>query len=333
MKSVKKFFEKFKRMDLFSWILYLVVIAWVASMIFMLYLAFANSLKHYYDFCGFEESKGTVKYVANVFGLPRPAGNGMFSRHLGWQWKNYANIFTPVVKDFNTDSTLDNWNFFSEEIPGVGYIDIYGYYLNSVIYAVAMTVFSLATEIMVAYCCAKYDFKLGKVYYAVAIVVMIVPIVGSLASELSFANALFGLKDNVIGICILKCKYPGLYFLVFYATFKNVSSTYMEAAELDGAGHFQIFWQIMFPLIRASTFAVFILLFITNWNDYYTPMVFLRDMPVISLRLYELQFRLISANSMKMFAACICSALPIIVLFVAFRNKIMGNVTMGGIKG
>jgi ABC-type glycerol-3-phosphate transport system permease component len=189
----------------------------------------------------------------------------------------------------------------------------------------------MATQVMVAYAVAKYDFKLKNWYYRVAIIVMLIPIVGSLASELAFAE-FFKFNNNVFGVSFMRAKYPGVYFLVFYATFRSVSSTYMEAAELDGAGHLQIFFQIMLPLIKSSLFAVFILLFIQNWNDYYTPMIFLKSKPVMTYALFLLQ----SDGQLELnrkFAACVASAIPIVLLFIIFRNKIMGNVTMGGIKG
>lgn len=327
MKKRKSMLDKFKRMDIFSWILYIVVVLWVVSMIYMLYFAVINSLKYFTDF----------KLNENIFGLPTPKGDGM-AKQWGWQWSNYINIFRPVIPGVTDQPTKrELFNFFRAPVNIVGqsqrYAYLYELFFNSILYAVAMTLCSIATEVMVAYTCAKYDFKLGKIYYAVGVIVMLIPIVGSMASELRFAD-IFNLENSIIGICILKCKYPGLYFLVFYATFKSVSSTYMEAAELDGAGHFQIFWQIMFPLVKTSTFAIFILLFITNWNDYFTPLVFMSGKPVMSYALYRLQFNTQGGtNDAHRLAACVCSAVPIVVLFVVFRNKIMGNVTMGGIKG
>ena len=145
------------------------------------------------------------------------------------------------------------------------------------------------------------------------------------------ANA-FNFTNNLLGICLMKCKYAGLYFLVFYATFRGVSWTYAEAAQIDGAGHFKIFIQIMLPLIKSTAFAVFILLFIEFWNDYYTPMIFLPLAPTMSYGLFVFQTDNGASVPIQL-AACLLTCLPILVLFVAFKDKIMGNVTMGGIKG
>ena len=206
-----------------------------------------------------------------------------------------------------------------------------GMFVNSLLYAVFMSLFSMATQIMVAYAIAKYDFRLKPLLYGVAVIVMLLPIIGSLASEVQMADT-FNFRNNLLGICLMKCKYAGLYFLVFYATFRSVSWTYAEAAQIDGAGHLKIFIEIMLPLIKSTVFAVFILLFIEFWNDYYTPMIFLPQSPTMSYGLFVFQTDNRASQPIQL-AACLLTCLPILVLFVVFKNKIMGNVTMGGLKG
>ena len=209
--------------------------------------------------------------------------------------------------------------------------------INSFIYSFLMSVFSIATALSVAYACAKYTFKLNKLYYGTAIVVMLIPIVGALPSEMSVMEFL-GLREpgiDLLGVCLLRCKYAGLYFLVFYATFKGISWSYAEAAQLDGAGDFKVFFNVMIPLARNTIFAVFILYFIQYWNDYYTPMIFLKSMPTIA---YGLQQSQLPTNPNRtsipeQLASAFWMSVPIIILFIAFRNKIIGNVTMGGLKG
>ena len=119
---------------------------------------------------------------------------------------------------------------------------------------------------------------------------------------------------------------------MFYATFKSLPWTFAEAAQIDGAGHFRTFIQIMLPLIRSTLFAVFILLFIEHWNDYYTPMVFLPEKPTMSYGLFIFQTDNKASTPIQL-AACILACVPILIVFAAFKDKIMSNVTMGGIKG
>lgn len=285
-----------RKMDAFQVVLYVIVTIYCLSMIYVLLFGFVNSLK---DATDYEWN--------NPFGLP--------SKEFGWHFDNYA----KVLNDFKVFTLGGNEVYLMQM------------FFNSLSYAVLMSLFCMATQIITAYAIAKYDFRGKSVLYGVAVVVMLLPIIGSLASEVQMAEA-FNFRNNLIGVCIMKCKYPGLYFLVFYATFKGLSWTYAEAAQIDGAGHFRVFIEIMLPLIKSTVFAVFILLFIEYWNDYYTPMVFLPESPTMSYGLFLFQTDNKASTPVQL-ASCLMACLPILVVFVAFKDKIMSNVTMGGIKG
>ncbi len=296
MEKAEKKTKMSRKMDAFEIVLYVIVTIYCLSMIYVLLFGLINSLK---DATDYEWN--------NPFGLP--------SKEFGWHFDNYAKVLTE----------------FKVFTLGGNEVYLMQMFFNSLFYAVFMSLFCMATQIITAYAIAKYDFRFKSVLYGVAVVVMLLPIIGSLASEVQMAEA-FNFRNNLIGVCIMKCKYPGLYFLVFYATFKGLSWTYAEAAQIDGAGHFKIFIEIMLPLIRSTVFAVFILLFIEYWNDYYTPMVFLPESPTMSYGLFLFQTDNKASTPVQL-ASCLMACLPILVVFVAFKDKIMSNVTMGGIKG
>ena len=296
MEKAEKKTKMSRKMDAFEIVLYVIVTIYCLSMIYVLLFGLINSLK---DATDYEWN--------NPFGLP--------SKEFGWHFDNYAKVLTE----------------FKVFTLGGNEVYLMQMFFNSLFYAVFMSLFCMATQIITAYAIAKYDFRFKSVLYGVAVVVMLLPIIGSLASEVQMAEA-FNFRNNLIGVCIMKCKYPGLYFLVFYATFKGLSWTYAEAAQIDGAGHFKIFIEIMLPLIRSTVFAVFILLYIEYWNDYYTPMVFLPESPTMSYGLFLFQTDNKASTPVQL-ASCLMACLPILVVFVAFKDKIMSNVTMGGIKG
>lgn len=296
LENIKVKNRKYIKMDAFTIVLYALVTIYCLSMLYVLFFGLVNSLK---DATDYEWN--------NPFAFP--------NSEFGWKFGNYAKVFN----DFNVFT--------------VGGKQVYlpSMFLNSLLYAGLMSLFCMATQVITAYAVAKYDFKGKRLIYGVAIVVMLLPIIGSLASEVQIAN-FFGFRNNLIGVCIMKCKYPGIYFLVFYATFKSLPWTFAEAAQIDGAGHFRTFIQIMLPLIRSTLFAVFILLFIEHWNDYYTPMVFLPEKPTMSYGLFIFQTDNKASTPIQL-AACILACVPILIVFAAFKDKIMSNVTMGGIKG
>lgn len=305
-------------MDAFQIILYVIVSVYVLSMIFILCFGLINSFKAAADF------------KQHKFLLPQSKINSKGKELWGWRFDNYSIAYkmfsVPVMENGVPRDAL-----------------IMEMFRNSIIYAVGLTLFTMASEIVMAYAIAKYDFKLKKFFYGVAVVVMLIPIIGSLASEVKFAETL-RLKNSFLGIFIMKCKFTGIYFLVFYAAFKSVSWTYAEAAQIDGASHLRIFLEVMLPLVKTTVSAVFVLLFIEYWNDYYVPMIFIPQKPTLSYGLFKIQsstnqINLVingvrqNLNTPRKLAACFMACVPILVVFIAFREKIMGNVTMGGIKG
>lgn len=205
--------------------------------------------------------------------------------------------------------------------------------LNSVLYAGGGALVATLGRCVTAYVVSKFDFKINKVIYAIVIVAMILPIVGSAVSELRLMRAI-GLYDTIVGSYIQKAQFLGLYFLVFHDAFKGVSKEYAEAAYMDGAGEFGIFFRIMLPLVRTVFLTVFLMFFIEYWNDYQTPLLYLPSHPTIMYAVQRLSNSLTSAlNTIPMrMATCMIVVLPLLAIFVIFGNKIMGDVTAGGVK-
>lgn len=294
--------KKFKQLDWFTWTLLAVIALYVLSLIFVLGFGLNNSIKYWMDF-----QRG------NIFGFPK--------KEYGWYFSNYVTVFEDFKLEVRATGTMPR-NVYMPEM-----------FLNTVVYSTVVSIFSIASQVIVAYAVAKYNFRLKKVIHITAIIVIMIPVIGSLASEFQLAKALH-LTNSVVGVAIMRCKYPGIYYLVFYAMFKNLPWTYAEAAQLDGAGHLTIFFRIMLPMVMGTIAAVFVLQFIANWNDYTTPMIFTPLKPTISYGLFMYQNSHSTGMSTPLkLAAGFFSCIPVIILFVVFRNKIMGNITMGGIKG
>ena len=134
-----------------------------------------------------------------------------------------------------------------------------------------------------------------------------------------------------------------MYFLVFFAFFQGIPDSFAEAAEVDGASQLRILLSIMFPMAIKMITTVALILFVQYWNDYNTPFLFLPTHPTLSYAVFKVvvrkDFVWTTENAYEMhfapaqIAACMMLALPIIVIFIAFKNKLMGNVSLGGVKG
>ncbi len=236
---------------------------------------------------------------------------------------------------FDNYATLSDVFKIEVTMVGVGRVSIsmwemYGY---SILYSVGCSLAATIVPCVTAYTCSKFPCKLSKVVVTTVIVCMSLPIVGSLPSEIKVAKFI-GIYDTWFGMWIMKANFLGLYFLVFYAAFSSVSNTYSEAAKIDGAGNFKIFLEIILPLVRNTFFTVLLIKFIEFWNDYQNPLIYMDSYPTIAIGLYDL-FTSTSKrveNPQRM-AGAMTVLFPILIVFIIFQKKLLGDLTIGGVKG
>ena len=205
--------------------------------------------------------------------------------------------------------------------------------LNSLLYALGGAFISTFTCTVTAYATARFDFKLSKVIYAIVIITMTLPIVGNLPSELQLLKSL-GFYDHIWGLWICKANFLGLYYLVFHALFKTMRKDFTEAAYMDGASNFRVLFSIAMPLVRGTFMTVMLIKFIELWNDYTVTLTYMPTHPTLAYGLYAYSFSAsqeISNTPMRL-AGCIVLIIPILLVFVAFHKRLLGNISMGGIK-
>ncbi len=242
----------------------------------------------------------------------------------GWQIKNYITALAELyVKVKMLDGSLVLF----------GLLDMY---LNTILYAVGCGFLSTLVPCFTAYLTARFNYKFSGFIVGIVIVTMSLPIVGSTPSSLQLARSL-GLYNKIWGLWIMSAHFQmGLHFLVFHEAFKAFPEAYKEAAEIDGANNFQVMLQILMPLVRNVFFTVFLLRVIGYWNEYQTALLYMPSSPTVAYGLYVFTF----ANTdntlcnvpMKLTCAYLV-AIPIFVVFCIFQNRIMSNLSIGGIKG
>lgn len=250
------------------------------------------------------------------------------------------NIFENKLgfpKSFALSNFRTAWEYGAAERPINGemmYFSIPVQFVNSLLYSAGCMVAATLTPCLTAYAVARYRYRFGKVVYNIVVVAMILPIVGSLPSEIQMTMKL-GLFDSFFGLWILKANFLGIYFLVFYAQFKMIPYDYTEAGKIDGASNFRIMASIILPLAKSTIFTVMLLTFVQFWNDYQIPMVYLPSHPVAAYGMYQFSQRLDQqiANVPTKIAFMIIVTIPILTVFLVFRKRLMSNMTIGGIKG
>lgn len=278
-------------------VLFVMLILYVISLLTPLIWAFITSFKAQRDF------------RINIIGLPKQ-----------WVW-NFETVFKQFTVRVNT----------AEGTVKVGMAQMF---LYSVLYAVGCAFFNTLVPCTTAYCCARFKYRFSNLIYAIVIITMTLPIVGSLPAEIRMAKAI-GLYDHIWGLWLMKANFLGMYFLVFYSAFKGLPAGFREAAKIDGAGNGRIFLNVEFPVIKGAFFTVMLINFIGFWNDYQTPLIYLPSYPTVALGMYHMANTTensLSTVPMRM-AGAMLLLIPILIIFLIFHKRLMNNLTMGGLKG
>lgn len=246
----------------------------------------------------------------NIFGLPKK-----------WKFENYPIAF---------------FNFYVEVEDGAGYRNVYmlEQFFNSILYSTGCAFFATFIPCITGYLTAKFRYKFSSILTIVVIICLTLPVVGSLPAQIQMAKALH-LYDSIWGMWIMKANFLSMYLLIFQGMFKAIPDDFIEAAKIDGASNFNVCFKIMLPLVSKTFFTVFLLNFIGFWNDYQTPLIFMPNKPTVAYGLYLFNRNtdgLLSTIPMKLTGSMIVM-LPIILLFIVFQKRLMGNTLNGGLKG
>lgn len=269
---------------------------YVLSFFLLFYFALINAFK------------GTLDFLNDPIGLPDK-----------WEFGNLGTMF-------------DNFKVKVGSRGPTYYIELLA--LFGLIYAIGCAVATTLVCLITAYATSQFNYKFSKIVYGAVIFAMIFPVVGNLPSEMQMVRTLH-LYDSFLGNFVLKANFLGLYYLALFAAFGAIPKDFKEAAKVDGASNLRIMTHIMIPLVRNTVFTILLIHFIVYWNDYQTPLLYLPSKPTLALGLYYFSISTSAeiADMPVKLCACLAVFLPIFVVFIVFQKRLIGNVSMGGIKG
>lgn len=252
------------------------------------------------------------------------SGDAYLKDPAGWftdfGFDNYINVFTKLRVMVTKNGHQS-------------YVYVEQMFLYSFLYAGGCALIQTLVTATVAYLTSKYPCLLSKIIHYSVIITMILPIVGNMSSMIQVLRALH-IYDTMVGMYIMKFGYANIYYLIFYAAFSRIPKDYTEYALVEGASHFRIFTQVVLPIVLPLLGTVALLLFIAYWNDYQVPYVYLPSKPTAALGLYAVLNVNTEINEAPFkIASGVIVFIPIFILFLIFRNKIMANIDEGGIKG
>ena len=272
----------------------------VFAIVFALFSLYAFTIFYAFGFLIFSALKTHEEFVFHMFELPQ-----------NWLFKNFILAFDKLkVKNTN----------------------MLGMLFNSTWYTLGGTLLSVGCAATLSYVVSKFRFFGRNLIYAVSVVVLVLPIVGSLPATYKLVKEM-GIDNSPLYLLTFTSGF-GFNFIVLYGFFKNLSWSYAEAAYIDGASDFQTFIKVMLPQALPAIVSLIILAAIGLWNDYERPLLFLSNMPTLSVGLYEFNLDMkYNGDYPTLFAGLFIPMLPILFIFIVFQSTIMSNTVAGVLKG
>ncbi len=241
--------------------------------------------------------------------------------------------FLPPITEWHATLGLDNFrNLFTPRPTLQGEVGFGQHFLNSLFLASAATVIQVFFCSMAGYALAKYRFRGRKALMLFMLGTMMLPVMLFLA-PLYELIARFGWIDTYLALLVPGAASAFGIFL-FRQSMLSVPDGLIEAARVDGAGEFYIYWSIVIPLVRPMTAAFCLIVFMGQWNGFIGPQVFLQStykypLPVV-LNQYVTEF---SEDYGLFLAGTFLSIFPIAVLFLLLQREFIGGLTSGAVKG
>jgi multiple sugar transport system permease protein len=211
--------------------------------------------------------------------------------------------------------------------------------LNTVIYSVTAAFGATLLSAMAGYAFAKYDFPGKKVLFSATLGAVMIPLTAlALPTYLLFSQA--GLTDTPWAVIIPSLVSPfGVYLMRVYAA-DAIPDTLIEAARVDGAGEFRIFWQVGLRMLGPGLVTVFLFSLVATWNNYFLPLIMLNtsELYPITVGLAQMQAAATAGGGTQaLFSTVITGSfvaiIPLIVAFLFLQRYWQSGLAAGSVKG
>ena len=203
--------------------------------------------------------------------------------------------------------------------------------LTSLYFSVASATLQILVTSMLAYVTTKYRFPCSNWFYYVTMFTMVLPLYGTGGAQYKLYHAL-GFINSPLQV-IASASGIGINFLYYNSFYRGLSNSYMEAAEMDGANEWQVFFKIVFPQSMGITGALWLTIWLSSWNGYQGFLIYMPKLPNLAAGIYLFKLEMVYRARMDiLFGACFFAAIPPIILFALFNRVLTSNVSLGGIK-
>lgn len=229
-----------------------------------------------------------------------------------------------------TSETFTGFSNYIEGIRTTGFLAAFGWSLFITVFSViAIIIFTSMT----AWYITRVKSILNSLLYYALVFSMIVPFQMVMFTMSKTANVLN--LDNPIGIVIIYLGFgAGLSVFMFSGFIKTVPITIEEAATIDGCNTFEVYWKVVFPILKPTAITVAILNTMWIWNDYLLPyLVIGNDYKTIPIAVQYLKGGYGSVDMGAMMAMLVLSIIPVVVFYLSSQKYIIKGVASGAVKG
>jgi raffinose/stachyose/melibiose transport system permease protein len=207
------------------------------------------------------------------------------------------------------------------------------FFLNSIVISVTATVLNVLFLAMAAYVFARFTFPFKNLLYFILSLSLVLPMTALLHPVYMTVNTL-RLSNTRSGLVLvyMALNLP-MSLLILRSTFQSIPTGLEEAAYMDGAGFFRIFFQVMMPVAKGGLTSAGVLSFLYCWNEFTFALILtssqrVRTIP-LSFSYFVSQF---SKNYTAMFAAITIAVLPSIIVFAIFQEQVVKSLVAGAMK-
>lgn len=243
--------------------------------------------------------------------------------------KSYGAYNSENIPQFFTLSpTLENYGAAFTEVP------LGKYLLNTTIFTLATTAIMLAVITFAAFAFARLEFWGKNIVFVLFLSLMMIP--GELVIITNFVTVTnLDMRNSFPGL-ILPSVTSVFYIYLLKENFEQIPDSLYYAAKVDGTSDLKYLFRVMLPISKPALITITILKVIECWNSYVWPRLITDDENyfLVSNGIQEIRENGFGRENIPaMMAAVVVISVPLIVLFLIFRNKIMAGVSSGGTKG
>lgn len=204
---------------------------------------------------------------------------------------------------------------------------------NSIFYSGSVTIGTILSCAFVAYGFARLRFPGRDLLFSLTLATLMIPAIVTLIPTFLLFKT-FGMIGSYAPLIVPRFLGDAFFIFMMRQFFKSLPEELADAARVDGASEFRIFWQIMLPLVQPALIVVGVFTFLWTWHDFFGPLIYLSDSNQFPLSLGLFAFRAQRTTEWGlMMAGSVLATLPLVIIFFVAQKYFIEGIKLTGVKG